>query len=166
MKIAFETLAENSKIWVYQANRNLKNEETEIISQKLATFFANWDSHGTALDGASKILFNRFIIIGVNSEVHAPSGCSIDKSVAIIKEIEAALRIVLLDKSEIAFWQNKAIQTVKLQAVKSAVSEEKIKAETLIFNNTITTKKELDTNWQIQANASWLKRHFKIVVSV
>lgn len=46
-----------------------------------------WAAHGQALLASSKVIDNRFIIIGVDEGFHVPSGCSIDASVRSLQEI-------------------------------------------------------------------------------
>jgi len=35
----------------------------------------------------------------------------------------------------------------------------KVNAETLVYNNLVTVKKELDTHWEIPLKNSWQKRY-------
>ena len=41
----FKTLSENSRIWIYQSNRSLTEQEKESISILIEDFLNNWKSH-------------------------------------------------------------------------------------------------------------------------
>ena len=161
MYIAFEKLPNNSRIWIYQSNRNIESTEIKGISKALENFMSNWDSHGTPLSGSYKIFYNRFIVMAVDDQSNVPSGCSIDKSVEILKRIEKHYGISLFNRTQIAFWNNDKIETVSLIEINNAINNEKPNSKTVIFNNTINTILELENNWQILAQNSWMKKYFK-----
>ncbi|WP_028981175.1 hypothetical protein [Sporocytophaga myxococcoides] len=151
----------NSKVWVYQSDREFSLEEQGYISEKLNTFVSGWESHGRKLAGTFEIRFNRFIIIAVDESVSDASGCSIDKSVVIIREIAAHTGANLLDRSLVAIRNaSSPIHIVKFNEVSAAVKQGIITQETLIYNNTITSLQELETNWEIPAKSSWVSRFF------
>ena len=88
MYIPFEELPEDSKIWIYQSNRKLSDDEVTTIDTKCQEFVENWAAHGTSLEASFLLKYNRFIIFGVNQEVQQTTGCSIDASVHFIQQLE------------------------------------------------------------------------------
>jgi hypothetical protein len=44
--------------------------------------------HGTSLESSYQLKYNRFIILAVNQDVQAATGCSIDSSVEFIQSLE------------------------------------------------------------------------------
>ena len=88
MYIPFENLPEESKIWIYPSNRKFSEQEVAAIETDLKLFLDSWDSHGTGLESSYQIKYNRFILLAVNQEVQTASGCSIDKSVQFIQQLE------------------------------------------------------------------------------
>ncbi|MCR6637694.1 MAG: hypothetical protein NVV82_01495 [Sporocytophaga sp.] len=152
---------ETSKVWVYQSDREFTFEEQDYISEKLYTFTSGWESHGRKLTGTFEIRFNRFIIIAVDESISDASGCSIDKSVVIIREIAAHTGTNLLDRSLVAYRNaSSPIQIVKFNEVSAAVIQGIITPETLIYNNTITSLQEWQMNWELPAKKSWVSRFF------
>lgn len=151
----------NSKVWVYQSDREFTFNEQEYISEKLYSFISGWESHGRKLTGTFEIRFNRFIIIAVDENISDASGCSIDKSVVIIREIATHTGTNLLDRSLVAYKNaSSPIHTVKFNEISAAVKQGIITPETLIYNNTITSLLELQMNWEIPAKSSWVSRFF------
>ena len=56
----------------------------------------------------------------------------------------------------LAFIVKENIRLIPLSKVNSSIAEEIITPDTLYFNNTILTKKELLNNWIIPVKDSWL----------
>ena len=81
MFVPFENLPEESKIWIYQSNRKFSDAEFSEIEMALQSFLEGWAAHGTSLESSYQLKYNRFIIIAVNQDVQAATGCSIDSSV-------------------------------------------------------------------------------------
>ena len=99
MKI-FESFAPASRVWVYQSNRPFTAEEEQQLRESSKLFADNWTAHNDQLKAAAVILHHRFIVFAVDENVASVSGCSIDKSVNYIKQVEKELNIFLLNKDK------------------------------------------------------------------
>ena len=69
MLVDFNTLTDESRVWIYQANRSFTDQELEEIKLKLDTFIENWTAHGSDLLSGYKIKYKRFIVIGLNQNL-------------------------------------------------------------------------------------------------
>src|SRR3970040_991811 len=103
MLVDFNTLPDESKIWIYQSNRKFSDEEITEIEKALEAFVTNWAAHGTSLEASFQLKYNRFIILAVNQETQAATGCSIDASVQFIQSLEQKYTVDLLDKMNVTF---------------------------------------------------------------
>ena len=159
MKTIFD-LPEESKVWIYLSPRAFNADELALINKELKQFISTWESHGTALDGHYDIIDEQFIVFCVNETEQIATGCSIDKSVGIIKKLEPLLNLNLTDRGMIAWQEGTSIKTTPFQSIKQAVENNEIAADTIIYNNSITSVGELNASWKIQAKDSWLKRYF------
>jgi hypothetical protein len=164
MLIPFENMPKTSRIWIYQANRNFSETEIQKISSVLLIKMEAWAAHGASLLSAFNIFHNRFVVVALDENQNAASGCSIDASTHWFKELGADLNINFFDRS-IAYMFDNEIHTVDLLGVKKAVSDEMISAETITFNNLINTLGDFEQNWKVPASKSWLKKYF-VPVSV
>ena len=160
MIVPFEKLSPESRIWIYQSDKKLTAEEKEIIEHKTSSFLQAWTAHGNSLEAAITIMYDQFIVIGVNEAVNEASGCSIDKSVNYMRELGARLNINLLERSKVAVRDKAIIKLIDFSDIKKAVSEGLISENTEVFNNAIASKKEIDTSWIKPASESWIKRYF------
>jgi len=157
----FAELPPSARIWIYQASRDFTEVEKIKLEDWLTSFVSRWQSHGAELTGSFKILYDRFIIMGVDTRTNMPSGCSIDSSVAALKEIEQTLNISLFDRTQIAFLEEGGqISTHPMQQIKSLIEEGKIDGEAITFNNLADTKEKLEAEWLVSAKNSWMKRYF------
>ena len=160
MLVDFNSLVGSSKIWIYQSNREFSELEMEIIKGKLSDFVSNWKRHGDELRASFDIRHNQFIILGVDEEYNNVSGCSIDASTHIFKQFESEFHVDLFNKLNTAFKDGEHITVVSIGDFQNFVNDQKVDSNTVVFNNTISTKKELDTSWEVSANESWHQRYF------
>ena len=160
MLVDFSSLPDASKIWIYQSNRELSDIEIEEIEHALIDFVSNWKRHGEELRASFEIRHKQFIILAVDEQYNNVSGCSIDASTHIFKQFESKFHIDLFNKLNTAFKDGEHINVVSIGDFQKFVNEQKIDSNTVVFNNTISTKKELDTAWEVSANESWHQRYF------
>ena len=160
MYIPFENLPEDSRIWIYQSSRKFSDEEVSDIENDLVEFLNNWSAHGASLESSFQIKYNRFIIIAVNQEVQAATGCSIDASVVFIQNLEQKYGIDLLDKMNVAFKQGEFITYKTLLDFKKLAKDKSVSENTIVFNNLVNTIEEWKENWEVPASESWHSRFF------
>ncbi|WP_026998736.1 hypothetical protein [Eisenibacter elegans] len=160
MFVHFEEMPAEARVWIYQANRHLTTEEQAHIATQARAFTEKWDSHQRPLKASYKLMYDTFLLLSVDETLHNASGCSIDKSVALLKSLEQDLAISFFDRMLLAYWQDECVNFVSMANIKDAISAGRITPDTLIFNNTIQTVGELRTQWLQSAQDSWLKRFF------
>lgn len=160
MYIPFENLPEDSRIWIYQSNRKLSDEEVSSIEAQCHEFVENWSAHGTSLEASFITKYNRFIIFAINQEVHAATGCSIDASVHFIQKLESDFQIELLDKMNVTYRIGEHIAHKTLIDFKKMAKERAVTANTIVFNNLVNTIEEWQDFWEIPASESWHSRFF------
>ena len=160
MYIPFENLPENSRIWIYQSSRKFSEDEVAEIEKELIEFLSNWSAHGSLLESSFQIKYNRFIIIAVNQEFHAATGCSIDASVSFIQNLEQKYNVDLLDKMNVAFKQGEYITYKTLLDFKKLAKDKSVSENTIVFNNLVNSIEEWKENWEVPASDSWHSRFF------
>ena len=147
---------DNSRVWVYQCNRAFTLNEAIEIEDLLANFTANWNSHGSPVKGFANLFFGQFIIFMADETATGVSGCSTDSSVRVVKNIEQDYQVELFNRQLLAFAISETIQCVPLSVLNYEIDNEIITADTLYFNNTVLTKKDLVNKWIIPVKDSWL----------
>lgn len=160
MYVPFENISDSSRIWVFQSSRHLVSSEIEYIKKELLGFCQDWSSHGHVLESSYLLQDERFIILAINESVHDASGCSIDKSVHIIKTIEQALGLNLLDKSLVTFVHDGVTKTVKLSELKAEIAEGFLTEQSIVYNTLVSNKAEFLSSFKLPAAETWLKKYF------
>ena len=158
MYTEYKELPKNSRVWVYQSDREFTAEEIEYITAKALVFIENWTRHGDDLKGSFTIKYNQFLVLAVDENFNNVSGCSIDASVRFIQELENELKLDLMDKMNVSFKDGGNINIVKLQEFQNFAKAQKITAETVVFNNMVNTKEDFEAKWEVPANQSWHAR--------
>ncbi|MBL19266.1 MAG: ABC transporter ATPase [Flavobacteriaceae bacterium] len=160
MLVPFEALSDEARVWIYPASRPFTSEEFEEITATLHAFLTEWTAHGASLKAGVSIPYNRFIVIAIDESQQETTGCSIDASVKIIKEIEATYGVTLLDKMNVSFKQGEYITYKPLMDFKKMVKNKAVTKNTIIFNNLVVNKEEFLTQWEVPAHQSWHARYF------
>ena len=158
MFVKFENLHSHSRVWIYQSNRKFTTQEVEFITEKAILFTNQWTKHGSDLQGSFVIKYNQFLILAVDEGFNNVSGCSIDSSVRFVKELEKFMGVDMMNKMNISFKDDDHINIVTMSDFKEFIKSNKITSETIVFNNMISTKEELETQWEVSVNNSWHKR--------
>ncbi|NCT08816.1 MAG: ABC transporter ATPase [Flavobacteriia bacterium] len=154
----YNNLPNNSRVWIYQSNREFSDKEVDFITKNATEFINNWTRHGDDLKGSFTIKYNQFLVLAVDENFNNVSGCSIDASVRFVQQLEQALQLDLMDKMNITFKDGDNINLIKLSQFQEFVKSKKINEETIVFNNLIATKEDLENNWEVPAKQSWHKR--------
>lgn len=118
-----------------------------------------WNAHGEPLKSSFTIEAHQFIIMGVEEDFHSPSGCSIDSSVGVLRQIHQATGVNLLDRSQAAFEINGIVKLIPLSELKAQFQSGTLQPDTITFNTLVATKDELATRWRLPAEKSWLAKY-------
>jgi hypothetical protein len=158
MVTEFNNLPDNSRIWIYQANRKLSELEVSEIKDKTRDFLSQWTAHGSDLEAGFEIKYNRFVVLGLNQSNASASGCSIDASVRFIQSLEQAYQVDLLDKMNVTFYNGEFIAHKSLSDFKKMAKARSVSPNTVVFNNLVNTKAEYEEHWEVPAKDSWHSR--------
>ncbi|HLW32273.1 MAG TPA: hypothetical protein VKX40_08415 [Aequorivita sp.] len=158
MLTQFENLPDDSRVWIYQANRKLTDDEVEKITAKTEDFLVKWTAHGAELEAGLELKYNRFIVIGLNQTNASASGCSIDASVHFIQSLQEEFDVDLLDKMNVTFYSGDYIAYKSLVDFRIMAKEKSVSKNTVVFNNLVNTKAEYLENWEVPASESWHNR--------
>ncbi len=156
--IPINEMPDHSRVWVYQSDKKFSDDEVVKIEQLLLEFIGNWATHGTALKASGAVLYNRFVIIMADEASVKASGCSIDKSVAFIKQLEKEFNCDFFNRLLITLKTDNDTITIPLHLIADKLMQNEISEKVLIFNNLVTTKSELLNNWIIPLKESWIMR--------
>lgn len=148
-------LPDTARVWVYQANRAFTNSELEELSNELSLFNADWQAHGTNLNSAIEVYYNQFVVIFVDESGQEATGCSIDKSVGLVKTIEQKYGVEMLDRMNLTYKEGDSIQNIKMADFQGKAQSGDFNSGMIVFNNLVTSKAEFISKWETEAKNSW-----------
>ena len=154
----FKKLPEDSRVWIYQSDRNLTESDIKIIENKTTLFLNNWKAHGNDLQSSYLIIENRFLVIAVNERFNPIGGCSIDYSLQLVNDISSTINLDLLNRLNINYRSKNIIKSISLRDLKNRIKSRSFSPETIIFNTTVKTKKELLNDFEVKISSSWLSK--------
>jgi hypothetical protein len=154
----YKNLPNNSRVWIYQADREFTDTEMDFIALKAEDFINQWTRHGDDLKGSFTFKYKQFLVLAVDESFNNVSGCSIDSSVRFVQALEKELNLDLMNKMNITFKDNDRINLVKLSDFQRFAKEQKVTSDTIVFNNMVNTKEAFENNWEIPMQESWHKR--------
>lgn len=147
--------SKQSRVWVYQSNRVLSEEEAATIKIELNSFIQNWLAHGNALKGKIDLLYNTFIVITVDESQHQATGCSIDSSVRMLKGLEAKYNLDLFNRFNIAFKKDNEIVIVSKEDFETLLESGLVTSQTIVFNNMVQNLEDFENIWEVPMENSW-----------
>jgi hypothetical protein len=161
-------LDNTSRVWVYQAKDALTDEQLDSIKEDLYIFLNEWTSHHKRLYTYGNVFHSRFLTIFVDEQYAGASGCSIDKSVHFLQEMEKKYGIDLFYRMDMAYMIKdedeegediSEIKTVPLSEVGQAYQRGDINDNTWVFDNLVDTKGAFLKRWVVPFGESWYTRY-------
>ena len=158
MYIPFEQLPDQSRVWVYQANRRLMANEMEQISSFLTYEMNAWAAHGAPLNASFEIRFGQVVIVAVNEDINEASGCSIDASTRWFKSLGELLQVDFFDR-QIARIQGEQISLIPITSIKDFILSAHLLEEDFIIPPQTSDLSQYRNQWLQKVRESWLKKY-------
>lgn len=163
MNTSLTYLAAHSRVWIFQADRFLTETESKLIRNKMDEFIPNWASHGNELYGGFELLNSLFLIVAVDETKSPASGCSIDSLTRVIKDLGVALNIDFFNRLNIAYLSaSNRLELVSMSDFKQLMQNREVTENTVVFNNLVQNRGELNEKWQTEVKNSWHSNLFQI----
>lgn len=156
-----EDFHDSSRVWIYQSSNLILISEALKLETMINAFISNWNSHGTPVKGYANLFFGRFLLLMADETATGVSGCSTDSSVQWVREVEQTFKTDLFDRTKLAFFIKDKVEVIPMQQLPYAIENGFISPNTLYFDNTVLTKKQLLDRWITPAGETWLKKYFQ-----
>ncbi|RYF89490.1 MAG: ABC transporter ATPase [Chitinophagaceae bacterium] len=157
--------SQQSRVWIYQADRPLTHAELPAVQTALDNFVHSWTAHNNQLKAKAEIRYNRFLILIVDEEQAGASGCSIDKSVRFMEQLEQQFNIRLFDRFNLAYRSGSEVLSVPRHDFENLIKQGVITTNTIVYNNLVQNAGELETKWEVPFKDSWHIQLFSSLVN-
>lgn len=152
-------LADNARIWLYGANRSLTESEESQILLILDRFCDEWAAHGAKLNCGFQILHHQIIVLGVDEASAAASGCSIDSSVKVFRDIDAQFQLDLFNRLRSYHIADNTINALDSSSIKSKVEAVELQADSRFIDMLITSKGDVRNALVKPMSQTWLSKY-------
>jgi hypothetical protein len=161
MIVAYNKIPKWCKLWVFPSSRKFYPQEIDGLKESIEEFLNNWTNEDTPLNASYSLKYDRFIILTVDNSEISLNLKAHDDLTAFILQLEKKYDIVLLDKINVCYKQGEFVQYKDLKEFKKMMKNKGVSQKTTVFDNMITTKEELENDWEINIMDSWLGRLLK-----
>ncbi|MGB3798763.1 MAG: hypothetical protein WA952_03050 [Lewinella sp.] len=159
MPKSLTSLAPESRIWIYGAERALTKDETKLVRERAQEFVSQWVSHTQDLTAGADVLHNRFLVLAVDETQAEASGCSIDGSVNFVKTLGSEIGVDFFNRMRFSYRdENGKIHTVGREEFKLLYSQGQLKNDSIVFDPLVKELGELRQIFERPLEDSWHSR--------
>ena len=161
-RVRFEELPDDSRLWVFGAERSLSPAERDELLAAVDRFLDDWRAHGTPLTAARDFRDELFLLVAVDQASVPASGCSIDAMVSVLKQIEERLGVGLVEHGAIYHRAPSGeLRRSDRAGFKRLVDAGEVDGDTPVIDTTLTRVGALRAGeWERPARASWHGKAF------
>ena len=158
----FPKFASETRVWIYGFRHSLSAADMGIVGNALRSFIGAWNSHGHPVNGDFVIKYHKFVILCGESS-NGISGCSIDSSVRVFKELKEEYGLDALNHHLVHYRCGSQICSVERTVFQELILAGKISGDTVVFNTTVRTLGEVRQGfWETPFSQSWHANAFKM----
>ncbi|MDE0534773.1 ABC transporter ATPase [Tenacibaculum sp. L6] len=157
MFVEFNSLSEEAKVWVYPSSRKFYPQEIDELKEKLQSFVEAWKQDDADFKASFELKYDRFIVFSAEEDAQL-TNTDIDQQVAFILQLQQEYEVELLDKMNVCFKQGEFIQYKDVKEFKTLLKKKSVSAKTVVFDNLVQTKGELENYWEVPITESWYNR--------
>lgn len=155
MTNSFSQMPPSAKVWIYASDSKINSKQIEEINSMVEPFIKNWTAHQNQLKAEFALLYNCFLVFMVDEGFNEISGCGIDKSVKLVKEIELKTNLNFFNRLKIQLLNNEEVTYCNKSDIISKIATCEINNDTKTFNNQVITKESFDKEWIIPVENAW-----------
>ncbi len=153
-----DTMSAHARVWVYKCAQALTPEKRQAIMDRGRAFTSSWAAHGAALDACVDVLLDHFVLVAVDEQQAMASGCSIDKSVRFVQELEKDMAINLTDRMVVLYEKDGGVHACRVPEIEGLLKSGELTTDTIVFDDLVNTKADLDARFRSRLRETWMSR--------
>ena len=160
-RVEFDALPGHGRLWVFPVSRRLTGPEGQRLLEQVDDFLDGWAAHGMPLHSARRLVEGQFLVVGVDVDAEAPSGCSIDALVRSLQGVADGLGITLHDQTSVRYREGDEIRTVSRPEFRGKAERGELDPEVSVFDTTLVRVDQLRAGGlEAPARETWHGRAF------
>lgn len=164
MTHTFSQFPPHAKIWVYAADRALSFEAVLAIQSQVNAFTQSWTAHEMPMKALGQVLFNQIVVIALDETQHSISGCGIDKSVKLMKDLGEQWQVNFFDRMMVLVKVGDELQTFTKQSLQMAIESGDIDENTLVWNPVVSNLDDFLNKGFVKLSHFWMAPQLKFLV--
>jgi hypothetical protein len=146
-----DRLTDDASIWIFGITPALDAEAERTVLQQVDGFLSQWSAHRVPVLSARELRDGAFLIVAAEKESET-SGCSIDAMFGIVRALERAFGVQMLDASRIFYRDaNGAIASIPRGEFRNVAND-----DTIVFDTTAQRLGDIRSGaWERRAADSW-----------
>jgi hypothetical protein len=160
----FSQFPPESKIWVYAANRTLTTQEVLAVETSLQVFTQSWTAHEMQMRAASVVLYNQIVVIALDETQHSISGCGIDKSVKLMKDLGEQLKVNFFNRMQVLCLSSETLQIFDKNSLQLAINAGEVDANTQVWNPVVANLGEFLNKGFVKLSDFWMAPQLQFLV--
>ncbi|MDX1584974.1 MAG: hypothetical protein R3338_15355 [Thermoanaerobaculia bacterium] len=151
----FKNLPDESKTWVFAANRPLTDKEREAVAREVPNFLSQWTAHGASVPASFEIRDERFLVVAADERV-SPGGCSIDALFRFVRALGDHLDVEMLDSGRV-WYRDQAgeIRGADRPEFRNLAESGQVHEETPVFDTSLDDLGTYRRSFEQPARSSW-----------
>ena len=142
-RISFDDLPGHGRLWVFPLGRALDASEEARCLDVVDAFLAQWAAHGQPLRSARELVLGRFVLVGVDVDAEAPSGCSIDALTNALRGLGSEMGVSVIDHAPVWYREGEQIMTVARADFRALAADGSVTPDTHVFDTSLTRVDEV-----------------------
>lgn len=135
--VAFDELPDHGRMWIFPAGRALTPDERAALLREVDAFLDGWAAHGAPLRSGREMVGDHFLVVGVDEDVEAPSGCSIDALVNRLRALGDDLDVELIRHAPVWYRAADGVRVASRAAFRQLASEGTVGPDTPVFDTSL-----------------------------
>ena len=160
MIVPFDSLPDDSRIWIFPSNRILDSNEEEVLLRSTLVFLEEWTAHNRSLTASAKVEDHTFLVVAVDESVTGASGCSIDKLHRFVREAESQLGVRLMERLNVVLPGN-PLSIVHSSQIPSLINAGELDSVSLVYDTTLAHLGQFRQQFRVPLKQTWLSRYLK-----
>ena len=155
-RVAFQSLPDDARVWVFGAANALDDRARERLLSAVDEYLDQWHAHGAPLVCAREWRDDRFLAIGVDQSTAGASGCSIDGLFRTLARLEPELGTTLLGGGRVYYRDaDGRVSATTRAAFAQKVREGQAGPETPVFDTSLTSAEAWRHAFERPMRESW-----------
>jgi hypothetical protein len=137
-RIEFTDLPDHGRLWVFPVSRSLTDAEQAACLDVVDAFLDQWAAHGQPLRSGRELREGRFLLVGVDEDAEAPSGCSIDALMGSLRKLGAEMDATFIDHGPVWFRDGDEIRALSRADFRALAAAGEVTRDTRVFDSSLT----------------------------